>query len=109
MGVKNKSEQIKDVRKEVRKHVETRNYRITNHAEERQEQYKITLPDLLYVLSHGYHEEDKTLFDNLFQNWKYAIRGRTIDALLELRIVVAFEDEMAVLTIVRLNKRKDKK
>ncbi len=102
MANKNGSEWIQDILGEVRRHVETRNYRITNHAQERQEQYKITLPNLLYVLSNGYHEKDKTLFSNEFQAWKYAIRGKTIGSSEELRIIVAFENEMAVLTIVRL-------
>jgi len=38
----------------------------------------------------------------------YAIRGRSIDSSLELRVIVAFEDEMAILTIIRLNKKKRK-
>lgn len=109
MGTKNRSEWIEDVLSEIRKYVKARKYRITAHAQERQEQYKITLPDLLFVLSNGFHEKDKTLFDNSFQTWKYAIRGRTIDAPIDLRIIVAFEEEMAVLTVIRLDDKRRKK
>jgi len=97
---------IEDILNEVRRHVESRKYRITNHAQERQEQHKVTLPNLLYILSNGFHEKDKTLYSNEFQAWKYAIRGRTIDGLDEFRIIVAFENEMAILTIIRLKGKK---
>lgn len=106
MGTKNKSGWIEDILGEVRRHVESRKYRITNHARERQDQHKVTLPNLLYILSNGFHEKDKTLYSNEFQTWKYAIRGKTIDSLDEFRIIVAFENEMAILTIIRLKRKK---
>ena len=109
MVTKDKSGWVQDLLGEIRKYVKTRKYRITRHAQERQEQYNITLPDLLFVLTTGFHEKDKTLFDTKFQTWKYAIRGRTLDSLLELRIIVAFKNEMAVLTVIRLGKKKEKK
>jgi hypothetical protein len=104
--VRDNSGWIEDILSTVRACILTRRYRITNHAQERQEQYKITLPNLLFVLSNGYHEKDKTLFDSSFQSWKYAIRGRSMDSSQELRVIVAFENEMAILTIVRLNKNR---
>jgi len=94
---KDKSEWIGDVLGEIRKCVKARKYRITRHAQERQEQYNITLPQLLYVLS------------TTFQTWKYAIRGKAIDSLVELRIIVAFKDELAILTVIRLGKKGEKK
>ena len=109
MKAKGNSGWIDDILGEVRKYVVARKYRITNHAQERQEKHKITLPDLLFVLSNGFHEKDKTLFDNVFQTWKYAIRGKTIDRTEELRVIVAFEGEMAIVTIIRLNKKKERK
>jgi hypothetical protein len=109
MGSKDHTGWIEDVVSEVRKYVKARKYRITNHAQERQEQYTITLPELVYVLTHGFHEKDKTLFDNAFQCWKYAIRGKTIDSSIDMRVIVAFKDEMAVLTVIRLDKKGRKK
>lgn len=106
MVAKNKSGWIKDIHGEIIRHIKVRRYRITNHARERQEKYKVTLPNLLFVLSNGFHDEEKTLFSNEFQAWKYAIRGKTIDGLEEFRVVVAFENEMAILTVIRLRRKK---
>ena len=52
---------------------------------------EIELPDVLYVLKNGYHEKRKTTFDEVFQSWKYAIRGKTLDEL-DIRIILAFEE-----------------
>jgi hypothetical protein len=73
MVAMDKSDWVQDLLGEIRKSVKTRKYRITRHAQERQEQYNITLPELLFVLTNGFHEKDKTLFDTTFQTWKYAI------------------------------------
>ena len=97
---------VEDILGEVRKHVESRSYRITKHAQERQEQHKVTLPNILFILSQGFHEKEKTLYSNEFQTWKYALRGKTIDGLDEFRVIVAFENEMAILTIIRLKRKK---
>lgn len=64
MNAKVKSSWIEDILNEVKKHIKTRKYRITLHAKERQEKYKITLPEVLFVLSNGVHEKEKTLFSN---------------------------------------------
>ena len=98
MSARDRSGWIEDILGEVRKHVKAKKYKITNHAQERQEKHKITLPDLLFVLSNGWHEKEKTLFDNEFQNWKYAIRGKTLD-LKELRVIVDFEEKQNMLII----------
>ena len=79
VNAKDKSGWVKDLLGEIRKHIKARKYRITNHAQERQEKHQLTLPNLLFILSTGFHEEKKTLFCNEFQAWKYAIRGKTID------------------------------
>jgi hypothetical protein len=47
------------------------------------------------------HEKDKDLFDVKRQMWKYAIRGKTLDGI-NLRIIVAFEKEMVIITVMRL-------
>ena len=106
MSTKDKSAWIKDILGEVRRHIKARKYRITNHAQERQDKHQLTLPNLLFILSTGFHEKEKTLYSNEFQTWKYAIRGNTIDQSGEFRIIVAFEKEMAVLTVIKLEVRK---
>jgi hypothetical protein len=52
-------------------------------------------------LKNGNREEEKELFDVKKQMWKYAIRGKTIDGV-NLRVIVAFEEEMIIITVVRL-------
>lgn len=106
VNAKGKSDWIKDVLGKVRRHVNEGKYRITFHAQERQKKYKVTLSNVLFVLLNGFHEEEKTLFDTTFQTWKYAIRGKMIDGQEELRVIVAFENEMAVLTIIPLKEKK---
>lgn len=108
MGPKDKDGWIEDVVAQVRKCIKTRRYRITKHAQERQEQYKISLPELFFALKNGIHEKEKTLFDNVSQSWKYAIKGKTLDTSTDLRIIVAFEDEMAIITVIRLDKKRRK-
>lgn len=99
---------IGDVANEAKKCVKERRYRITNHARQQQERRKITVPEIEFVLTNGFHEKDKTLFDSKLQTWKYAIRGKTIDAI-ELRIIIAFEENMAVITVIRFSNKGEKK
>jgi hypothetical protein len=75
----------------VKRHVKAGKYKVSEHASKRQNERDISLPKVLYVLTHGYHEEEKSLFDIAFQTWKYAIRGRTIDGI-DLRVIVSFSE-----------------
>lgn len=69
---------------------------------------ELELSDVLYVLKHGYHEKRKTTFDEVFQTWKYAIRGKTIDTV-DVRIIIAFdEDDMLIITVIDVSKGKEK-
>ena len=56
---------------------------------------------MLYVLKNGCHEKQKTSFDEAFQKWKYAIRGKTLEDC-ELRVIVTIEDA-GVLIITAIN------
>lgn len=79
-------------------------YRQTKHAIERELERKIDLTDVLYVLKNGYHEKGKTSFDEAFQTWKYAIRGKTLDAI-DIRIIIAFDDTgMMIITVMHVIK-----
>jgi hypothetical protein len=55
---------------------------------------------VLYVLKTGAREDSKDLFDVKRQIWKYAIRGNTTDEI-SLRVIIAFEDEMIIITVMR--------
>jgi hypothetical protein len=90
-----------DVLKKVRFHLLNGTYILAKHALQRQMQRQINLPDVLYVLEFGRHEETKDSFDVKRQAWKYAVRGRTLTKI-ELRIIVAFQDEMVIITVMKI-------
>ncbi len=73
-------------------------YRDTFHAIERKKERNITLPEIIHVLTTGRHEKSKDRFDEVFNSWNYAVRGRTIDGL-DLRVIPSFDDERDLLII----------
>lgn len=80
-------------------------YRQSKHAISRELEREISLPDVLYVLKNGYHEKQKTSFDEAFQKWKYAIRGRTLDGN-DIRIIIAFDDSgIMIITVMHIIKK----
>jgi hypothetical protein len=89
----------------AREYISRQAYRISVHALQRQEQRSISLREILYVLKNGYHEEAYSGFEVKRQTWKYAIRGRTPDGI-DLRVIVAFLEEMAIITVIEITERK---
>ncbi len=98
-----KSDWIKDLMTEVRRHVQTDRYRLSKHVMERLGQRSLELSDLMFVLLNGVHEQKLTQFDTKKQAWKYAIKGKTTEGV-ELRAVVSFDGHMIVITVIRLVK-----
>ena len=89
---------------EIRDCIDEGLYRQSKHAIERELERTIDLPDVLYVLKNGYHEKQKTSFDEAFQTWKYAVRGKTLDEI-DIRIIIAFdENEMMIITVMHVVK-----
>jgi Domain of unknown function (DUF4258) len=79
-------------------------YRQSKHVFERELERKIDLPDVLYILKNGYHEKQKTSFDETFQTWKYAVRGKTLDEI-DIRAIIAFDDiGMMIITVMHVVK-----
>jgi hypothetical protein len=77
-------------------------YRQSRHAIERGSEREIDIPDVLYVLKNGYHEKQKTSFDEAFQTWKYAVRGKTLDEI-DIRIIIAFDNiGMMIITVMHV-------
>jgi len=68
-----------DILQKVKAHVRNGTYILREHAIERQKQRCIRLPDVLRILEHGRHENEKDVFDVKNQRWKHAIRGKTIN------------------------------
>ena len=91
--------------KKVAGHLEDGTFLDTSHAFDRQAQRRITRPEMLYVLRHGYHEKRKDSFSDEYQEWNYAIRGKTMDKR-NLRIVVSFDESgMLIITAIDLDVR----
>ena len=83
--------------------LESRHYRFSRHAIERQWDRKITQMEIRQVLLHGRHESSKDKFDEDLAEWNYSIRGRTVESR-NIRIVVAFDpDSMLIVTVIDLD------
>ena len=89
----------------AKEHIARHSYRISTHALQRQKERSISLREILYVLKNGHHEEKYSSFALKEQTWKYAIRGKTFDGI-DLRIIVAFVEEMVIVTAIKITKRK---
>lgn len=78
-------------------------YHYTRHVLERQRERGIIRPEILYVLRGGFHESRKDFFDESFQAWNYAIRGKTVD-LRDLRVIVSFDENyLLIVTAIDLD------
>ena len=90
----------------VKKRAESGDFVLMPHAVERRYQRSISIADIVYVLSNGWHESKKDDFREEFDEWNYSIRGKTVDNR-QLRIVVSFdENNLLVVTVIHLQERK---
>ncbi len=108
---KGESDWIENVLKVVKKHISDEAYQFSDHALEELVNDNLDLRDIIHVLLHGRHDESKTIFSTKHQSWNYAISGKTIDGL-DVRVIVAFEDIMMIVTAFvygRLKRKKRKK
>lgn len=79
---------------------------ILPHAVLRREERQVTVAEISFVLMKGDREPSKDEFKSAFGSWNYAMRGLTVDGR-NLRIVVAFdENEMLIVTVIPLGKRR---
>lgn len=102
--------QIPDVSKKIKECIDAvpAKYIDTYHAKVRSRDRDITLQAALYVLKTGIHERKKTTFDPVFQCWKYAIRGQTIEGK-DVRVIVSFTNDdgrMVIITVIDLKESK---
>ncbi len=82
----------------VKKCIESGRYISCLHLEQREEERNITRQEVLYVLLHGRHEKMQDDFDEAYQKWNYAIRGKTLDAR-ELRVFISFDEAIKMIII----------
>ncbi len=82
--------------------LKNRKYKQSLHALERIDKRKVTFQDVLYVLETGRQEEAKDAYDEIFQNWKYSIRGKTLEDV-DIRIIITINEEnVVIITVVNL-------
>ncbi|HEX4839887.1 MAG TPA: DUF4258 domain-containing protein [Rhabdochlamydiaceae bacterium] len=101
---KNTDEYLEDsqLRKEILRHLEESRYRLTRHADEELKKDDLDLKDILYILKTGSHNKLKTQWNNRTQTWRYAIQGKTKEQKREARIIIAFVDEMLIITVMEI-------
>lgn len=105
---KDKSDWMEDILGAVKRHITDGSYKFSDHALEELVNDNLDLPDIIHVLLHGRHDESKTTFSTKHQSWNYAISGKTIDGL-DVRVIVAFDDIMMVVTVFICGTLKRKK
>lgn len=78
-------------------------YVISGHAKLRQGERFFTIGDIKHIISAGYHEKKKDEFKEEYEDWNYAISGKTLDDD-HARVCVAFmkERHLIVVTVIRL-------
>lgn len=91
----------------IRQLIALNRYRSSGHFQEREKQRQIFLWEVLHVLQHGSHEEERDEWDHKHQLWKYAVKGRTLDGR-ELRIVVSIlvKKCLLLITVYDLNSKR---
>ena len=93
-----------DILKKIKEPLKRGTYVLRAHAVKRQKDRQVRLPHILHVLEYGRHEQDKDYFDIKHQNWTHVIRGKTVENV-DLRVVIAFHEEMAIVTVIRMVKK----
>ena len=81
-------------------------YRILPHARQRCTERDVAAADMENVLEAGHRVRVRDRFEEPYAAWSYCYEGKAIDGE-NLRVVVAFEDWMLVVTVVRLSDNKE--
>ena len=98
-----KPAKIINLRQEVWHCIKKGNYFDTRHATDRKTERNISRTEILYVLQHGRHEKSKDRFQERYNAWNYAIRGKTVDKR-DLRVIISFdENNMLIITAIDLD------
>lgn len=101
--MKKRGNKLENVIALTRTLLEKGNYVISSHAKINQGKRRFTVGDLKNVINTGYHEKRKDEFKTEFEDWNYAIRGKTLDGE-QARVCIAFQEEsrFIVITVIRL-------
>jgi Domain of unknown function (DUF4258) len=103
--LRKRPDKIINVLEKIKECIKKGDYFVTAHAFIRQNERLISLPESLEVLETGFEEKKKTHFDIVHNTWKYAIRGKTKRSELDIRVIVAFdEDGMLIITVMHVGR-----
>lgn len=98
---KKRPPKIENLLEKIRECLEQKRYTHTEHAIIRQKKREITLAEIRHILITGYEEKIKTSFDERYNTWNYAIRGKTKIDKLDARVIVAFDERgMLIITVM---------
>ncbi len=101
-----KKEKAKNLLIEIKAKINRGHFLILPHAIARQAQRLISIPDIIQVLITGWHETKNDKYSKEFEEWNYAIRGKTVDNRV-LRIITSFnEKNILVITVIDLKRKK---
>ncbi len=77
-------------------------YVILPHARQRCTERDVAAPDIEVALAKGRYTPRRDRYDEDHRSWSYCFEGRSVDEV-PLRVIVAFEGKMLVVTVVRLD------
>ena len=86
--------------------ISTGKYRILPHARQRCTERDDSAPDIENALERGHPVPRRDRYDEGVADWSYCFEGPTVDGD-PLRVVVAFDGWMLVVTVVRLGGQED--
>ncbi|MDB6080843.1 MAG: hypothetical protein JWO53_115 [Chlamydiia bacterium] len=101
-------EKLSNVLKVIKECIKKNSYVFCEHALDRVIERGIDIPTVLKILQTGYEEKKKDRFDLISKVWRYAIRGKAVEVLEEVReldiriIVVIEEDGMVIITVMHV-------
>lgn len=84
--------------------VATGQYRILPHARQRCSERLVLAPDIENALANGRPVPRRDRYDAGTSDWSYCFEGLSVDGD-HLRVVVAFEDWMLIVTVVRVDRQ----
>jgi hypothetical protein len=86
----------------VQEALTTGQYRVLPHARQRCSERDVSALDVENVLEAGRHVSHRDRYDDHADAWSYCFEGSSVDGD-PLRVVVAFDDWMLIVTVVRLD------
>lgn len=82
-------------------------YRILPHARQRCDERDVSAVDIAHALAQGHRVRARDRFEQAWRAWSYCFEGKTVDDE-RLRVIVAFDDWVLIVTVVRLGDHKER-